>query len=152
MAQQGVSAAVHLERAARHRKVGDALFGAGDEWAAVCYFYCAYHLVQHALLTDPVFDDAKTLAAIHADLTPDHRFTQRHKGRRRVNEAREWGVNELVQTLYRGIIGRYDRLHQASIMVRYNSGLVLPLDRLRDAIDGIEAAHADGELHAAPRA
>lgn len=152
MAQQGVSADVHLERAARHRKVGDALFEAEDEWAAVCYFYSAYHLIQHAFLTDPIFDDALGLQAIHPTLVPDHRFTSSHKGRQRPGQVREWGVNELVHALYRPVIGKYDLLHQASIHVRYHAGLHVPLGRIRPALEVIEDAHTDGELCAKPAA
>lgn len=148
MVQQGVSADVHLERAARHRKVGDALCSAGDEWAAVCYFYSAYHLVQHALLSDPVFDNPTALTAIQPLLTPDHRYTHAHKGRQRSGHVREFGVNELVLQLYRPIASKYNQLHQASIHVRYESGLVLQLDRVVAALQGVEAAHLAGELRA----
>ncbi len=146
MSQQGVSADVHLVRAARHRKVGDALYDAEDEWAAVCYFYSAYHIVQHALLTDPVFDDPTLVASIHPSLSPDHRHTHAHHGRQRKGQVREWGVNEIVGKLYRGIAGGYNRLHQASVHVRYESGIVLPLDRIRADIEQVEAAHHAGEI------
>lgn len=148
MAQQGVSADVHLERAARHRKVGEALRDAGDEWAAVCYFYSAYHLVKHALLIDPIFDDPTALSRIHVTLTPDDRFTTSHHGRQRSGQPRDWGVNELVSRLYRPIAGNYERLHQASIHVRYESGLNLPLDQMVAALEAVQAAHAAGELRA----
>lgn len=146
MAQQGVSADVHLERAARHRKIGDHLCEAGDEWGAVCYFYSAYHLVKHALLTDPIFDEPTALSRIDVTLQPDDRYTSRHHGRQREGQAREWGVNELVTRLYRPISASYERLHQASIAVRYGAGLALPLDRIVGAIEAVQNAHTAGEL------
>lgn len=76
-----LSVAQHVERAQRHRKVGDALAAAGDEWAAVCYFYSAFHLVRHALRTDPIFDDPTALSRIRPDLRPELRDVERHHGR-----------------------------------------------------------------------
>src|SRR4051812_9416111 len=70
----------HLKRAERHKKIGDLLAGAGDEWAAVPWFYSAYHLVKAALLVDPIFDDLRALSAISVDLIPQDRFTNRHNG------------------------------------------------------------------------
>jgi hypothetical protein len=117
--------AIHLQRAARHQKVGDALADAGDEWAVVCYFYSAYHLVRCALLEDPVFNDPTALQRIHPALTPAHRNTENHHGRQAKGQPREFGVNELVFALYRPITSSYERLHQYSIEVRYKAGLAV---------------------------
>lgn len=137
----------HRSRAERHRKVGAALLDAGDEWAAVPLFYAGYHLVKAALLRDPIFGDPTSLSRISADLTPEDRFVTRHHGRRRRGEPREWGVNEVVQVLYRRATKSYEALHQASILVRYGEGLPAnSLESLRAALDHIEALDADGDL------
>lgn len=115
----------HRARAERHQVVGDALAAAGDEWAAVMWFYSAYHLIKAALLCDPIWFDLRSLTTLNVELTPGERFTGRHKGRRRIgsNQPREWGINDLVLVLYRPAAGFYERLHQASIDVRYGAGL-----------------------------
>ncbi|GAB3092279.1 hypothetical protein [Isoptericola nanjingensis] len=138
--------AKHLERAERHKVVGDALAEAGDEWAAVCYFYAAYHLMRHALRTDPIFDDPTRLAAVSPDLAPELREVARHQGRR--GATREYGVNDLVRLLYGNETAKvYGRLHYASIAVRYEDGLRgKPLGQLREELDTIRLAHAQGQL------
>lgn len=115
----------HRKRAQQHQIVGDALASAGNEWAAVPWFYSAYHLIKAALLRDPIWETPSALCRIHVDLTERDRFTTRHKGRRgRVSGANvEWGVNDLVQKLYRPAFGAYSRLHSASNSVRYGVGL-----------------------------
>lgn len=113
----------HQARAARHAKIGEMLVEAGDEWGAVCCFYAAYHHVKAALLEDPIFDDPTRMHDRHLDLVADDRFTDRHKGRRNTGRGREWGINELVGLLYPQIRREYEQLHQASIDVRYGSGL-----------------------------
>lgn len=129
--------------------MGDALADAGDEWAHVCYFYAAYHLIRHALLTDPLFDDPSRLASLRLPVLPDDRFTDRHHGRGRVGQAREWGVNELVGYLYKAHSVDYELLHQASIDVRYKDGIHLPgLSTSSEALGRIEAAHSAGLLRA----
>lgn len=140
----------HLRRAERHRTIGDLLAGAGDEWAAVPLFYSGYHLVKAALLVDPIWTDLRQLGALHVDLAPDDRFTDRHKGRKRpTGQAREWGLNELVLKLYRPIAGSYDRLHQASITVRYGAGLPAgAVGPLGEAVEHIRSSHEDGSLTA----
>lgn len=136
----------HASRAARHAKVGRALRDVGDEWATVCFFYSAYHLVRCAILRDPIFDDPARLTALNRDLLPDDRYVSRHKGRKNRFE-KEWGLNELVLVLYRHVAGPYDLLHQASITVRYGSGLPAGwLDRSSDQLDQIVAAHDSGSL------
>lgn len=139
----------HKNRAERHASVGDALAAAGeDDWAAVCYFYAAYHLVRAALVGDPVFDNPNDLARIDVELTPEDRYTQRHKGRKKTSNGREWGVNELVLLLYRPYAGIYDRLHQASIDVRYGRGFKTTAADARALYDQILAASDMGKLRA----
>ena len=137
----------HGSRASRHRKVGDALASAGEEWAFVCFFYGAYHLVKAALLCDPVFDDPIRLAKSPVPLRPDDRFVSRHRGRRRPGVEVEWGVNDLVATIYRFIREDYELLHQLSIEVRYGACRSLPpLAVGSAALDRIEQRFAAGNL------
>lgn len=139
----------HLVRAARHRKVGDALADAGDEWGLVCYFYAAFHLVRFSLLSDPIFDSPQRLSALTLPLLPDDRNTERHHGRGRVGQPREWGVNELVGFLYKHVRVDYETLHVASIEVRYAMGQSLPtLAHGSEALGRIERAQEDGTLRA----
>lgn len=128
----------------RHQKVGAALGEAGDEWAAVCWFYSAYHLIKATMLVDPLWNNPAAFHALHPDLNPDDRFVDRHRGRRRVGGPTEWGVNELVALLYPKAAAPYERLHQASIKVRYSTGLpsaALPsLPRDLEALCAMDAA------------
>ncbi|GGC03170.1 hypothetical protein [Cellulomonas carbonis] len=142
-----MSADDHATRAHRHRKVGDALAAAGDEWAFVCFFYSAYHLVKAALLLDPVFDDPDRLGKSPVPLTADDRHVSRHKGRRRPGAPVDWGVNDLVGTIYRFIRDDYEMLHQLSIEVRYGQGRALPeLEVAGQALKRIEDRFAAGSL------
>lgn len=112
----------HLERAVAHKESGDRLRDADDEWFAVCYFYSAYHTVKAAMLADPIFDDMKACAAVHANLTIESRFAEHHSGGFG-SGGRSLGVNEIVFKLYKTIRVPYARLHDASIAVRYGGGL-----------------------------
>lgn len=142
----------HLVRAARHDKIGRLLSESGDEWGAVALFYGAYHRVKAALITDPIWDDIGQLQAIHSDLVPDDRLIERHRGRRRSGAPREWGINELVQTLYPEITRAYERLHQASISVRYGVGLREgALGDLAEASEEIKRLYDQGKLSATLR-
>lgn len=136
----------HLVRSARHRKVGEALDP--DEWGAVCFFYSAFHLVRHALRIDPVFDDPTALSRINPQLTPGDRHCSRHHGFRNTPRGeRIWGINELVTLLYRPIAFDYERLHQASIAVRYDLGLTgLSVNDLLPSLDAVSGAHSRGQL------
>lgn len=125
----------HRRRAAEHERVGNALADASHEWAAVCYFYAAYHIVKAALLDDPIFDAVDTCQAKHPDLMPEDRYVSRHKGRRNTSAGREWGVNELVLQLYRAAAGDYDKLHQASNDVRYHDGLTGTVQDIRNLFE-----------------
>jgi len=135
----------HRDRAAHHAYVGDALAATGEpEWAAVCLFYAAYHLMRAALTSDAIFDEPTRLSRISPQLTPADRSTARHKGRKSTSNGREWGINELVFLLYRPLAGDYDRLHQASIDVRYGQGLRGDVADLRGNLTSIEDAYAGG--------
>jgi hypothetical protein len=135
-------------RAALHTQVGEALqAAASSEWAAVCYFYAAYHLAIEAIRRDPVFDDPTRLSKLNPALTPEDRFTKRHHPRKNGAHGREWGVNELVLLLYdQKVAAAYDKLHYASVEVRYGTGLSSPLDRVREWLNTVEVAALNGDL------
>lgn len=117
---------------------------AGDEWAAVMLFYAAYHEVKAALLDDPVFDDEATCRQYNSLLRPEDRHVARHQGRKSV--SKEWGINELVLTLYGSAAGVYHRLHQMSIDVRYESGLRGSLEDVSDVWERFCKARDEGAL------
>lgn len=149
MRQSALDHGVHVRRAERHYKVGCALADAGDEWGAVCFFYAAYHLVKAAMLADPLFEDPTRCHAKHHDLNIDDRHTDRHQVRKSRDAGRGWGVNDLVLLLYRPIVGDYERLHQASVSVRYRDGLPAEaLTALRGSVDRIREAFDAGEIKA----
>lgn len=139
----------HRARAVSHAAVGRTLAEVHHEWAAVPLFYAAYHLVKLSLLRDPVWEHPTGLSRINVDLMPEDRFTARHRGRRRSGQAREWGVNELVQVLYKPVVLPYERLHQASILVRYGMGIeVAALPSLVADLGAIEELETNGDLQA----
>ncbi len=140
-----ISAVQRLERAERHEVIGDLLADAGDEWACVPYFYAAYHRVLHALSEDPVFDDPTRLSRVNRNLSIADRHVTRHHGRRKLGE---WGVNDLVTLLYRPIAVDYERLHAASIDVRYGGGFRGDLSDVRAALGHMKAEHEAGHLRA----
>lgn len=151
MAPARLAHQAHTARATHHFDVGCALRdAAANEWAAVCWFYSAYHHVKAALLQDAIFDDVGRLHEKHHDLQSSDRYTDRHQIRKGPGSGhRGWGINELVQLLYPGVIRPYDRLHQASVSVRYRDGLpgdALP--GLSTAIDEIRDAARAGNLSA----
>ena len=147
MSNRQLTPADHLARAAHHESVGKALAEAVQhEWAVVPYFYAAYHRVKHALLTDPVFDDVQRLHAMNPTLSPEHRFATVHQVRKSPTGPRDHGVNDLVLLLYRDTAGAYDKLHQASIAVRYEHGLVIPLDSVLEAFAKVKTAHEENRL------
>lgn len=123
---------------------------AGDEWAAVMFFYAAYHRVRAALLEDPTFDSVAGCAARHVDLRPEDRHATRHHGRRSRNQFFEFGVNEIVQILYPSAIGAYDQLHQMSIQVRYERGLVPDLRAVVETWERFRKLDEDGALTGRP--
>lgn len=135
-------------RAEAHAKAGAALMEAdGSEWAAVCFFYAAYHLAVAAISSDPVFNDPARLRRINAELIPDDRHTARHNGRKRGPHGREWGVCELMVVLYdQPVASAYDKLHRASVEVRYETGLRSPLEVVREWVTVVQAAAESGAL------
>ena len=117
-----------------------------DEWAAVCYFYAAYHLVKAAFIRDPVFDSLKALASIDGRLTMEDRFIERHQGRMS-GRTRTLGVNDLVTMLYPKVSVAYRRMHMASINVRYGEGLrTIKLDSVLSDFATVRRAHESGAL------
>lgn len=136
----------HRRRSEDHRSAGDRRYPADDEWAAVAWFYSAYHLIRATFLRDPIWDDLAALKAINQGLIPDDRFTERHKGRRRPG-SQEWGVNDLVLMLYRPVASDYNTLHQGSLSVRYGTGLPHgSLPQYRDALGRLRGQ--SGRLYA----
>lgn len=135
----------HIRRADRHFKVGDALHAAGDEWAAVCFFYSAYHVVKAALLTDAVFDDIGALKALNTNLTPDDRYSTRHQGARGLSSP-VLGINEIVGLLYPGVAAQYRLLHMASVQVRYKDSLATTLDDCKEYSLAVRDAFETGQL------
>lgn len=138
----------HVARAERHAEVGHALrSAANDEWAAVPFFYAGYHLMRAALLEDPIFDEVALLVAKSPKLTMEDRLAEHHRARR--NSGQGLGVNDLVLLLYRPYAGSYERLHQASISVRYGAGLPDgALDALPACLEEIENAYGSDLLRA----
>lgn len=124
--------------------------GAGKEWAAVGYFYSAYHRVRAALIDDPIFGSIQLLAAVSPKLIMDDRFATHHQGRKGGGVHR-LGVSELVALLYPIAAGEYRALHQASIDVRYGSQLLAPLDDLLSRCERIHELADQGSLVAVAR-
>lgn len=138
----------HVARAAKHKTVGQALSDPtiSNEWAAVCYFYSAYHLVKAALVSDSLFDDMASLKAIDPNLVPEDRLASKHQVRRR---GTGFGVNDLVRLVYPSINSAYLELHGQSIGVRYERGTSVPLDDLAEDLAEIETefkSHTDPRL------
>jgi hypothetical protein len=111
-----------VQRALTIRATADALRDAGDEWAAVCYFYSAYHMVKAAFMADPIFNSISALTAVHPNLVPGDRGATSHQGHFN-GGVRVMGVNDIVRALYPKIAVQYIRLHMASVHVRYQHGL-----------------------------
>lgn len=140
------SAKEHRERSEHHFRVGQVLAESKHEWGAVILFYAAFHSVRAAMVDDPIFSDPSALHAAHRLLTPDDRWTTMHKARRG-GEPR-LGVNEIVGIIYPDYSGPYEKLHVASVQVRYERGL-RPLEALSEMIDYarmIREAEASGRL------
>lgn len=60
-------------------------------------------------------------------------------------------MNDLVEKLYPALSGSYERLHQASIDVRYGDGLRPQLSVLRPLLTRITEAHDNGQMRAVLR-
>ena len=118
----------HAVASERHARAAGELCPTSSDWAAVAYFYAAYHLVKQAILDDPIWLCPSLLAAKHPELQPSVSKVTRHSGgRQRRRRGRTWGVNELVELLYPSIYQSYLLMHQASIEVRYQRGLRTPV-------------------------
>ena len=141
-----LSADEHRARAYEHEGLGRLLAESNHDWAAVALFYAAYHHVKAALVEDVIFDDYDSCQALNPGLLPDDRFTTRHQGRKQTSAGREWGINELVLVLYRSAAGTYERLHQASVDVRYQSGLRASVAEVAALYDKFEELRATGAL------
>lgn len=147
MAGAALTAEQHRTRASEHAKVGTVLCETDNEWGAVMLFYAAYHEVKAALLDDPIFDDLDACQALKCGLLPDDRYTSRHQGRKGAHK--EWGLNELTLVLYRPVAGVYQRLHQMSISVRYDRGLLPEPSVALAAWEQFAALRDSGELRSA---
>jgi hypothetical protein len=112
-----------MKRAIEFRSDAEALVAIPNQWYAVCYFYAAYHCVRAALLEDPVFKDLTRLKSFDANLIPDDRFNGHHAGRLSGSGPRKPGVSDMVKLFYPDIAIQYERLHGASVAVRYGFGL-----------------------------
>lgn len=131
-----LSCADHVERARYHERVGDALREAdGDSWAAVCYFYSAFHLARAAITTDPIWDDFAALKEAHQDLMPQDQGVTAHNVRR--GGDRRFGLNDVVRLLYPEIGVTYLHLHGASVGVRYEKGILTTVADLHQDLDEI---------------
>lgn len=115
----GLDFASHCERSRNHLDSARRIIEQSDEWAVVALFYSAYHAMKAALINDPAFDSMTDVKKLNPHLTPGDRFVTQHKVRR---TQAGFGVNELVQILYPQYARDYERLHQASIQVRYHKG------------------------------
>lgn len=134
-----------VSRAKDHAKLADVMFDAEQEWAAVCGFYSAYHLIRASFLADPVFDDPHRLSKISAKIHPEDRFATKHsKGGL---SSSSYGINEIVSTLYLDIRARYQRLHIASNTVRYGRGLkAIQLPSVQADLAEIKRAFEAGQI------
>lgn len=134
-----------VSRAKDHAKLATVMFDTGQEWAAVCGFYSAYHLIRAAFLADPVFDDAHRLSKINPKIHAEDKFVTKHsKGGL---SSTSYGINEIVSTLYLDIRARYQRLHIASNTVRYGRGLkAIQLPSIQADLAEITRAFEAGEI------
>lgn len=117
----------------------------GHEWAAVSFFYSAYHRVRAAILDDPIFRDAQRLSRVNVKLTMDDRFATHHQGRRSGGEHR-LGITEIVPLVYPAISSDYRALASASIDVRYGSQLLAPIADLQARCEHLRQRGDAGEL------
>ncbi|GGH36443.1 hypothetical protein [Microbacterium album] len=136
-----LDAAECIDRARVHAAAAANIEG---EWSAVAYFYAAYHLVRHALQSDPVFADLNRLKSYDSNLVPDDRSVTVHQARRGAG-VKTFGVNDLVRILYPDITPEYLALHELSVAVRYGRGIsASDLDDARRAYEAIRAAIESG--------
>lgn len=137
-----------LERAVALKDAAERVEAIDHELAAVSYFYSAYHTVKAAFIEDPIFTDLSRLQAKDSRLIMDDRFVTHHRARLGSGE-RKLGVNDIVRILYPSIASRYQRLHMASIAVRYEAGLkVYDFAAVKDDYAAVRDAYVNGELRA----
>lgn len=118
----------HAVASERHARAASNPRPMKSEWAAVAYFYAAYHLVKQAILEDPIWQCPDKLTAKHPELRPNLAYVTRHHGQSaRRRRGRPWGVNELVRLLYPSIYQSYVHMHRVSIEVRYLRRLRTPI-------------------------
>lgn len=145
-----LTASQHVLRADEHESLAGVLRDSGHEWAAVAYFYSAYHLVSAALLRDPIFTSPGRLAAASPALTMADQTATRHQGYMQFGHGgrrtKIWGLNDLVALLYRPVWPFYAQLHEGSVDVRYGTGLRVPLEKIADAQRLIRDEFAAGTL------
>lgn len=134
------------KRAEDHWHSAQDLATTGNEWSAVAAFYSCYNLARVALLSDPIFQDFPAMKMAHQNLTPDDRYTVRHQVRK--GSSTGFGVNNLVQALYKFSSGTYHVLHRGSIQVRYEEGLIPPLtiEATIDKANEFRGAFFEGKL------
>jgi hypothetical protein len=145
MRGDGLTDPVQMDaRAREHAGLGGVLFEAGHEWAAVAWFYSAYHMVKAAFIRDPIFDDYDRLSRLNSKLRPEDRYEIRHSYGGGLSGT-QYGVDELVWFLYRPIASDYKLLRMRSCDVRYRNGLSRP-----DDLQGIRQSFA--KVHAAYKA
>lgn len=137
----------HLSRQAYHRQIGLVLadLEVSHPWGCVVVFYAAYHSARWALQCDQRFNDMAALKAINPHLVPELKNTAKHKTRGPLGRGPEFGVNDLVALLYPAASPAYEKLHQASIEVRYEAGrpqVLPPYERLVELVDEVHAGVA----------
>lgn len=150
MTHSGLRTAKHcLERAVAMKEAAERIESVEHEWAAVSYFYSAYHTVKAAFIEDPIFTDLARLQAADPRLIMDDKFVTHHRARLGGGD-RKLGVNEIVRILYPTIAARYHRLHMASIAVRYEGGLqAYEFAAVKEDYAAVADAYVNGELRAA---
>lgn len=115
-----------------HYQAAQRLEAAGDEWAAVCYFYAAFMAARSCLYADVRLDSDANARAADPKLSASSRHVDFHNGHR----SRGPGMNEVVATLYPKIGAQYELLHIKSVEVRYDSGLQnATIDDVRQVAD-----------------
>lgn len=103
--------------------------------------------MKAAFINDPIFDDMTALKKLHLDLMPSDRHPTSHQVRRGQSG---FGVNDLVHLLYPSMRRDYERLHQASIGVRYRRNAVYDIEQIEEMAEGIQHARVKGMLVASP--
>lgn len=137
----------HCSVSASHFEAARAIAGTSADWACVAYFYSAYHSMKAAFLNDPIFDDLTALKKLDPNLMPTDRRPESHQVRK---GQVGFGVNALVHLLYPSMRRDYERLHQASIGVRYRRNAVYDIEEIERMATVIQDARTAGMLVASP--